>query len=258
LGALERRIAESVADEAHALPFGYATLTPSLPLVWDLNLVCVDGGAELADAGELAAAADEILGKAPQLAHRKVVLESADRHRTLAEGLKTRGWKLAPLRVLVHRGDSPPATAIAGPARPEENVDALDRELAREQDLPAALVDQLREFSRRSAEAVEHVAVAGRDAGGEPVTLTDVYLDGGVALIEDVATLRRARGRGIGGATVAAAVALARERGADHICLLAEGEVADGFYAPLGFEQAGVRLNAVLTTNRDAARTFGS
>jgi GNAT superfamily N-acetyltransferase len=96
------------------------------------------------------------------------------------------------------------------------------------------------------AEVLEIAAVAGRDERGEPVARADVYLGSDAALIEDVATLKRVRGGGFGAATVRAAIVLARERGADHICAIAEPDVAEGFYAPLGFDPVGGWLEAVL------------
>jgi GNAT superfamily N-acetyltransferase len=245
VAALDRQMLQAAADEVRELSFGHAALTPSLPRVRDANLIHVAGAAEIAGAAELLAASEEIYGAAPQLRHRKLSFEAAERRRSLAEELDTRGWALTPLSVLAHTGAAVAPSAAAGPVA-RADIRALDRQLALEQGLGDPVIDQLEELVRRRSEVLEIVAIAGRDERGEPVARADVYLGSDAALIEDVATLKRAQGAGIGAETMSAAIALADERGIDHVCAIAKPDVAEGFYAPLGFARVGGWLEAVL------------
>ncbi len=66
-----------------------------------------------------------------------------------------------------------------------------------------------------------------------------MFLRGDIAALEDVATLSRARGRGLGKAAVMGATAAALRLSARAVYLFAEPDVAKRFYFPLGFEQIG-------------------
>jgi GNAT superfamily N-acetyltransferase len=134
-----------------------------------------------------------------------------------------------------------------------EALFALERRMARVagdrfSELPAALLDQIEDYDRRRARAAERILVVARDDQGWPAALTAAHLAAGTALLEDVATLRRGRGRGLGSAAVRAAVSIVRERGARHVCLTAEPQVADGFYSRLGFETVAECVNCVLSS----------
>ena len=68
-----RRTDEAIVDEVRPMRHGTALLTPSLPLVWQLNAVRVDDVTAGPEA--LVAAAEEALGDA---GHRKLVVHDED------------------------------------------------------------------------------------------------------------------------------------------------------------------------------------
>lgn len=78
--------------------------------------------------------------------------------------------------------------------------------------------------------------------GDEPVATTSVLLQGELAGIYVVATLGKARGRGIGAAVTRAAMRFARDRGATQAALQSS-ELGYGVYRGLGFvEYCNLRL----------------
>ena len=71
--------------------------------------------------------------------------------------------------------------------------------------------------------------------------MCELYLEGGTAQIEDVATAERFRKRGLATAVVITAVEAARAAGADFIFLIADAEDwPKQMYAKLGFEEIGI------------------
>ena len=88
------------------------------------------------------------------------------------------------------------------------------------------------------AQAAARLAFAGFD-GNTPMALADMYLRGDIAVVEDVATLTRARGHGHARAAVLGATTQALRVSARAVFLYAAPEIARGFYEPLGFEQIG-------------------
>jgi hypothetical protein len=81
-----RRVGEAVVDEVRPLDGATALLTPSLPLVWELNAVRVEDR----DAGpeEVIAAAEEALGN---VSHRKLVVHDSEQGARLAAELSRSG-----------------------------------------------------------------------------------------------------------------------------------------------------------------------
>ena len=92
-----RRADEAAVDDV-ATRHGKALLTPTLPLVWQLNAVRVEDPD--AGPGELAAEAEEVLGSA---GHRKLVVQDPSHGARLAPALAADGWNVYRLLVMVRR-----------------------------------------------------------------------------------------------------------------------------------------------------------
>jgi len=99
-------------------------------------------------------------------------------------------------------------------------------------------VAQLLERDRRLGEfAGDRWFVA---PAGDPAAACRLLRADGVAQVEDVGTLPRARRRGLAQAVVLAAVAAARRDGADEIVIAADADDwPHQLYAKLGFEPVG-------------------
>jgi ribosomal protein S18 acetylase RimI-like enzyme len=80
----------------------------------------------------------------------------------------------------------------------------------------------------------------------EVVSYTDLYQDGTEAQVEDVGTLPEHRSRGYATAVVLAAIAAARERGAEFVFLVADKEDwPKELYRRLGFDELGYYVKFV-------------
>ena len=91
-----------MVEEVRPLPHGSGLLTPSLPLVWQLNAVRVEDPA--AGPAELMETAEHVLGA---LGHRKLLVHDAELGARLARPLAAVGWNV--LRLLVMVRDRPRA-----------------------------------------------------------------------------------------------------------------------------------------------------
>ena len=81
---------------------------------------------------------------------------------------------------------------------------------------------------------------------GEVASYTDLYQDGAEAQVEDVGTLHEHRGHGYATAVVLAAIAAARERGAEFVFLVADYEDwPKTWYERLGFDELGYYVKLV-------------
>jgi ribosomal protein S18 acetylase RimI-like enzyme len=80
----------------------------------------------------------------------------------------------------------------------------------------------------------------------EVVSYADLYQEGPEAQVEDVGTLPEHRGRGYATAVVLAAIAAARERGAEFVFLVADKEDwPKELYRRLGFDELGYYVKFV-------------
>ena len=106
----------------------------------------------------------------------------------------------------------------------------------------AETTEQLLEMHRWMGEAGGDRWFVANDDHGNPASACRLYEKEGTGLgqVEDVATLREARQRGLARAVVLAAIAASREAGHEHTFIAA---VADDWpqllYARLGFEPVG-------------------
>jgi GNAT superfamily N-acetyltransferase len=264
--AFELELDEKVCGEVRRESWGRLFLTPSAPLIWDANWV----GIEQVGLGldEVVAIADAALG-GEGFEHRTVcVLDEADGHRLgkelEAEPARWPGWEVERTRYMVWRGDAAaPPMSSQKPADSAENcertepaaavgvrevrlgeIEGLRRALIAEEmpvevDELEATVDQLFEISERYGPAGGDRWFVAPDED-EPLSACRLLRQGSIAQVEDVGTLRRARGRGYAKAIVLAAVASARAEGATTIFLTAEADDwPQLLYARLGFEAVG-------------------
>ena len=223
---------------------GYAMLCPSLPLIYDANdVILMEEGISAEEADRIA---DEEIG-GMGMVHRslghRVVAEGA----RLEPGLKRLGWEAEWAVYMVLRGVPDRQSDIEVTEHPLEEIADLRRALIRE-DLPlgqpklAETTEQLLEMHRWMGEAGGDRWFVARDDHGNPASACRLYEseDKSLGQVEDVATLREARQRGLARAVVSAAIAASREAGHEHTFIAA---VADDWpqllYARVGFEPVG-------------------
>lgn len=235
-------LARRTCDEVVEAGWGTAFLSSSLPQVWDASWLAVEETGLAA--GELIALGDRVLGEAG-FGHRTLLLcDEADGARVGPEVEALPGWEAERVLYMTWRGDS--GREPAAPVDEFGFAEALPlrRELIRESMPPGSelldeTVEQLLERNRRLGEAAgDRWFVAPAD--GEPASACCLLAGDGIAQVEDVGTLERARERGLAQAVVLAALAEARASRAAPIFLIADA--ADWpllMYAKLGFESVG-------------------
>jgi GNAT superfamily N-acetyltransferase len=230
------RTEEAVVDEVRPVRHGVALLTPTLPLVWQLNALRVEDPA--AAPASVVKEAERVLG---DYGHRKLIVHDAELGQRLARPLRTTGWNVLRLLVMVHdrapERDVPPGTAAV-----------IDRQTGaaglaafrREQPFgwQEAAVEQLAGMDERYG-----AAMGGRDFGApvdDPACVCRLYGADGVAQVDEVGTVEARRGRGYASAAVLAATEAAAAEGCDPIFLLTDAsDWPRHWYRTLGYTEIG-------------------
>jgi ribosomal protein S18 acetylase RimI-like enzyme len=223
------------AEQTERFRYGVALRSPSLPRIYDLNLLFLDRGAR-PSLEELLADADAML--AP-FAHRKVATHDDAAGSALAPDLVARGWAPKPLLVMPWRREArrPDPSTVA-----EVSFDRLEpawrsgtRQAGFDDDLVEQVVGQRRVIG--AAGSARYFAAL---VDGEVASYCELYSDGDVAQIEGVLTLERFRNRGLAAAVVTRARTAAQKAGHGLTFLVAEeDDWPKELYRKLGFETAG-------------------
>lgn len=234
---LERLMHRAAATRFERAPCGFVCANPELPMVWDASRVQVEPDARMPTVDQALALADLPSAWHPGLRHREAFVAGSDEGRELAYSLARHGWKVTEQWLMICRTAprSVPATAgrLEGAA-----MRRLKGRLSVEQGLPPASVAQFDRYDDLRARAAARFTFGGF-VKGTAMSLADTYLRGDIAVIEDVATLGRARRLGLASAAVRAATAASLRLSARAVYLFAAPDVARGLYEPLGFERIG-------------------
>jgi ribosomal protein S18 acetylase RimI-like enzyme len=234
--AFLRRSDEEVVDEARPTAHGTALLTPSLPLVWQLNAVRVEDPMAAPEA--VAAEADEMLAGA---GHRKLVVQDPELGGRLATALSANGWNAYRLLVMVR--DRPPTRRVASGAGGEVDRATGAATLAafrREQPFgwQDAAVEQLAGMDERYGRV--HRARDFAAPPADPACSCRLYTADGLAQVDEVGTLEARRNQGHASAAVLAAADAAAAEGCDPVFLLTDaGDWPQAWYRKLGFSPIG-------------------
>ena len=218
-------------------PLGEAFFHRRLARAYVLNTLYVD--AEV-DVDQLVAAVDDLYGG---FLHRRAVVQDDQEGARLAPALSPRGWLVEHDVYMALRRDRDRAAA-AGLA---EEVDAARHRLAeaagiREEPYghDEEVVQQLVAMREAVAEAVPSTRFFVGRVDGVDAAVTTLYSDGATAQVEDVATLREYRRRGLARATVSAAIDAALEMGHDFVFIVADDDDwPKDLYGRLGFDPIG-------------------
>ena len=230
------RLEEAVVDEVRPARHGVALLSPSLPLVWQLNALRVEDPTAGPEA--LVDEADRVLA---DLGHRKLVVHDAELGRRLTRPLAAAGWNAVRLLVMVR--DRAPERQVAEGAGAEVDRQTGAAGLAafrREQPFgwQEEAIDQLAAMDER----FDRVAGARSFAApvDEPACVCRLYSVDGLAQIDEVGTVGARRGEGHASAAVLAAADSAAAEGCDPIFLLTDAaDWPRHWYRTLGFSEIG-------------------
>lgn len=211
---------------------GVAVLTDLVPESYQHNQLLISGDA---DAGQVAADADRVLGGAG-LPHRKALLTGAH-HAGTAAGLARLGWRVDELVGM--------AAPAGGP--PDPRVAHVDREVLRpgwdamwRRDQPGiddGAVAQLTD-RYRAEEAVVDLRYLAVRSGDAVVASCLLKIDGATAFVDAVNTWPGHRGHGHADALVSGALATAGAAGCDLVVLEAlASDWPRQWYARRGFSE---------------------
>jgi ribosomal protein S18 acetylase RimI-like enzyme len=234
--AFMRRADEGVCDEVVRTAHGTAMVTPSLPLVWQVNAIRVedpDAGAK-----ELSAEADLVQSR---FGHRKLVMHDEQLGARLAPKFASAGWNV--FRVLIMIRQRPPDRAPEPGAAAEVTRDLGAATLAafrREQPFgwQDEAVRQLAEMDDRYTRLL-----GARDFASppeNPACACRLYTHDGLGQVDEVGTLEARRRRGYARAAVAAAADAAAADGCEQVFMVTDAaDWPQELYRRLGFDEIG-------------------
>ena len=233
---LERLLYRASATRFERTRHGFVCANADLPSVWSATRVQIEPDAVMPSAEWLRATAELPQQWHPGLAHRTAWVAGIDEGRELAYSIAREGWEVSELALMICR--NPPGVPKEAGRVEGAAMRRLKGRLGVEHGLPPDQIAQFDRFDDLRARAAARLAFGGFE-GGRPLSLASMYLRGDIAALEDVATLARAQGRGLGKAAVLGATAAALRLSARAVYLFADPQVAERFYAPLGFERIG-------------------
>jgi GNAT superfamily N-acetyltransferase len=247
--ALDRRVAIGGATETFAIPEGCVILNAELADVHHLNEVMLDAPLSAAfDAQALVTLSDRWLAG---VRHRFVRVDDQAGGERLAPELVAAGWERSRTVMMVRGADPPPALDPRARTITESELDevmlanlsAADYRADGFPGLPRLLVDA--QFAMLAG-TPSLAFGAGEDGGLQ--SMCELFLDPDVegvrmAMVEQVGTLPGYRERGLAKAVVGAAIAAARDWGAELITVPADADDwPQIIYAGLGFETVGTQV----------------
>jgi ribosomal protein S18 acetylase RimI-like enzyme len=245
--------ADMAGSRTEPFRFGTAVLTPDLPLRHDSNYLVVESVPEDTPATELVAEAERVQGRAG-LGHRLFFFRDAALGERYAAELGDLGWQRDRHVVMAQRRPSERAADTHTVCEVEE---AALRPL-RERQI-RSYPWGTREVAHQLLAAKSRILVEARFfaviVDGAVASYGDLYLEDGIAQVEDVATAPEFRGRGYASAVVLRAVEEARAAGAELVFLVADAnDWPKELYRRLGFDEIGAYVKLLRPTKASEAR----
>lgn len=241
---LERMLHRAAAERIEDVECGFVAANPQLPAVWESSLVQVEPDREAPEAETLLELSELPSRWFSGLRHRYAFIGGIA-GREPAFSLARHGWTVNELWLMVTHREPRRLPSNAEPIS-GESMRRIKGRLGVEQGLPPDTVSQFDRYDRLRERLAARETWAALDPSGNPGAVADAFLRGDIAVIEDVATLKRLRHQGLGTAAVLGATAKAIQLGARAVALFAEPEVARGFYERLGFERIEVAFDCQL------------
>jgi GNAT superfamily N-acetyltransferase len=245
--AFDRGLRVRAAERLIAVPGGVAVLHDRLRRLHHLNALLLDAPLKV-EAEAIADTADRILGHLP---HRHVVVDDAVAAADLEPQFRRAGWTCERIVYMVLRRP-PDRQARAGLAVELSGTALRDLECRigveeeRVKGWPpgaAAVVGAGMEALRRST--TSRTFAAGED--GELAALCTMFIDDGVAMLDNVGTLIAHRGRGLARAAISAAISAAQSAGCRDVLVAADADDwPQQLYERMGFDPLGTQVQLTL------------
>jgi ribosomal protein S18 acetylase RimI-like enzyme len=225
---------DAAAEQRVPATHGVGLFAPSVREVYDMNYVRAE---QPAPADELIADADRLM---EDYFHKRVILERADAD--TATGFRAHGWTVVPHLIMALRREPDRRTDTSMVREvPFAELTAARREVTAGEpwgdDEISLLLDDAKQLIMRAVPTRFFAAFAD----GNIAAYCEVRSDGTVAQIEDVNTLPRFRGRGLGRAVVQHATDEARMTNEIVYLEALADDWPRELYARLGFDVIGER-----------------
>lgn len=238
--------ADMAGSRREPFRFGTAVFTPERPLRYDSNYLLVESVPDGVSAAELVEEADRVQGAAG-LPHRLLLFRDASVGERFAPQLVEAGWRYERHVLMAQR--RPPEREVGATIVTEVTADVIRP--ARERQI-RSYPWGTPEVAQQLLDAKAHIPVETRFfavlVNGGVASYSDLYLDGDIAQVEDVATMPEQRDRGYASAVVLRAVHEARAAGAELIFLVADAEDwPKELYRKLGFDEIGANAKLIRT-----------
>jgi RimJ/RimL family protein N-acetyltransferase/predicted GNAT family acetyltransferase len=232
--AFRAALQDAAAEQRVLATHGVGLFAPSVREVYDMNYVRAE---QPAPADELIADADRLM---EDYFHKRVILERADGD--TATGFRAHGWTVVPHLIMALRRE-PDRRADTSMVRevPFADLTAARREVTAGEpwggDEISSLLDDAKQLIVRAVPTRFFAALAD----GHIAAYCEVRSDGTVAQIEDVNTLPRFRGLGLGRAVVQHATDEARMTNEIVYLEALADDWPRELYTKLGFDVVGER-----------------
>jgi len=239
--------AAEIAEPVPGVPGALALSSPSLSLVWELNLMLGPPAEHANGIGQLFDACEHVQ-RAQGLSHRKLripELRAGDDLALIAEA-KRLGWRVDRELVMVRRRRSDRTPRVGAVQELDQALvaEAADRFLRRESHGhgPTARRQLVAQYERWEASAPSAWRL-GVVKGGRAVAWCRVYDDGQTTEIDDVSVLHERRGRGLGRMLMEGALTRVPRDRLLFLCADPD-DWPQQLYRRLGFDVVGQRLGA--------------
>jgi GNAT superfamily N-acetyltransferase len=248
--AFMRMAEEGVCDDVAKTSHGTALLTPSLPLVWQVNAIRVEDPD--ATVRGLAREADEV--QAP-FGHRKLVIHDEGLGARLAPGFDKLGWNVFRILIMLRRREPDRLPEPGMGAEVPRDVGAAALEAFRREQPFGWQDEAVRQLSEMDARYDR--VLAGRDFAappGDPACACRLYARNGIGQVDEVGTIQARRRHGYARAAVAAAADAAADDGCETVFMVTDAaDWPQELYRSLGFDEIGATyefLKVPITTGR--------
>ncbi|HVF53543.1 MAG TPA: GNAT family N-acetyltransferase [Actinomycetota bacterium] len=238
--AFEDWVGDQLIDKRVPFPGGLGLFATKFPVIWDANKLLVQEASGMT-AEDLAAEAER-LHSAEGHEHRAISMSDPDLSMTYGDEFAELGWKVDRFVVMAHRGDPPPLSGdtevhelTAEAMRDVRSKVIGEQPYGQKPEVVAQLLDI--DVVLRDAIAIRFF---GASTGGTIGSICELYSDGKTAQIEDVATLKEHRKKGLARALLAQVLDLVYREEHDFVFLVADEEDwPKDFYAGMGFVPIG-------------------
>jgi GNAT superfamily N-acetyltransferase len=243
--AFMQRSEEGVCDEVARTAHGTAMLTPSLPLVWQVNAIRLEDPRATFD--ELNAEADEVQGA---FGHRKYVVYDEPLGARLAPDFKEGGWNIFRVLIMLRRRAPERQPEPGGAAEVSRAVGAAALEAFRREQPFGWQDEAVRELAEMDARYDR--VVGARDFAAppdDPACACRLYTHNGIGQVDEVGTVEARRGQGHARAAVATAADAAAASGCEHVFRVTDAaDWPQQLYRSLGFEEIGATYEFLKVT----------